>query len=99
MAYFERQTARGGDNELEGIAGRSPKQLISSRREAADRDKSQEQRAADDAAAADMAVVPRRLGRELLAGEVPAAGRGRPRHRPVYAVQTGSRKGQRSGDL
>jgi hypothetical protein len=48
MAYFERKTfiviedARGGDHELNGIAGRTPKQLVTSWREAVDRDEAQE---------------------------------------------------------
>jgi hypothetical protein len=48
MAYFERETfifieyARGGDHELNGIAGRTPQQLVTSWREAVDRDEDQE---------------------------------------------------------
>src|SRR5262245_2289545 len=75
VAYFGRKTARGVDHELDGFAGRTRKQLLSSWREAVGRDKTQEHRAADDAAAADMAVVPGHLGRELLVGESPVPGR------------------------
>jgi hypothetical protein len=47
MAYFERRIltfigyARGGDYELNGIAGRTPGQLTTSRRQAVGRDEAE----------------------------------------------------------